>query len=297
VINPAPFVTVIAISYNQEMYVIDTLNSIRNQTYAHIQLIVSDDGSTDNTKSLIRKWLKENWPDAKFLDHANNMGVTRNLNSALPFIEGEYYQFIGCEDVMLPHKIETQVKLLQQHTDAAIVYSDMYLMNETGYIDNKTYYKKYPDNVPQSGALYGELIKKCFVATPTALMRSDVVKKLKKYNEHLDIDDYDFWVRASKEFNFLYHNDVTMYYRELPKSVSKRDGIFRFRNRFLLYYLNYDKREPYKKVFNERLMFSLKNLRSLHYKKTPWFALKAFTKTGEKKFLFYSIRSCMLFIR
>lgn len=286
-----PLVTIVAISYNQEKFVIDSLNSIKGQTYPNIQLIIADDGSKDGTKKLIENWIIENNSSAIFLNHPVNMGVTKNLNSALPYIKGEYYQFLGCEDEMMPNKIAKQVQLLQQNKQFSIVYSDMQRMSPNGEVDNLTHYQALTYNIPRSGDLYKHLIERCFVATPTALMKIEVLEEIGGDNENMEINDHDFWMRASKKFKFLYDASVTMKYRVMPESLSNKQGIIKFKNRFLLYYFNYDKREEYRDLFNSKIMFNAKNLFALRYKKSTYFFLKAFFKTGIYKLLILSIRS------
>jgi glycosyltransferase involved in cell wall biosynthesis len=285
-----PLVTIVAVCYNQEKYVCDTLNSVLNQTYPNIQFIIADDGSSDQSKQLISQWMAQYCPDAIFLNHPVNQGVTKNLNSALPYIKGDFYQFIGCEDNMLPRKIETQVNLFLAEPSADIVYSDMCLMDENGVLHEQTHYEQNYEEVPMNGDVYEELIKRCFITTPTALMRTKVLLALGGDNETMEINDYDFWLKASRKFQFLYHDDITMHYRVVPTSLSNRQGIIRFRNNFLVYYYNYDKRQPYREIFNFRLLFNVRNLAAQQYKYAPLYALKAFSKTMQPVYLFLCAR-------
>jgi glycosyltransferase involved in cell wall biosynthesis len=288
-------VSIIAISYNQEEYIIATLNSILSQTYINIQLIICDDGSTDSTKILIEDWIKCKCPNAIFINHPYNIGITKNLNSALPFIKGEYYQFVGCEDEMLPHKIESQVKILENNKDISIVYSDMYRMNKNGIIEPQTHFEKNNYNIPRSGWIYKYLLERCFVSTPTALMRTRVLFAIGGDNEKLGVNDYDFWIRASKNFKFYYQKDITMKYRVLYTSVSNRNGIFMYVNNFLTFAMNYDNRLEYKYKFNHRLLFNVKNLYYLKFKYTSLFAFKAFKHSRNLLFIKYAIASLPLY--
>ncbi len=286
----SPLVTIVAISFNQEKYIVQTLESIKNQSYKNIQLIIADDGSADQTKLIIREWIEKNWVDCLFLDHPKNKGVTKNLNSTLPFVKGEYYQFIGCEDIMLPGKIERQVELLQQNKDFDIVYSDMYRINEHGEMLDGTHYKVNSYNIPQSGFIYENLIDRCFIATPTALMRSKVLFDLHGDNEKLQVNDYDFWLRASRKFKFLFDEKPTMQYRILSTSISQRGGCFVFQNGFTMFYMNYDSRIPYKEKFNRRLLHGIKSLDGLKCKQTTMYSLKGFFKTGLFEFIKYAFK-------
>jgi glycosyltransferase involved in cell wall biosynthesis len=285
-----PLVTILAISYNQEKYIRQTLDSIKAQTYKNIQLIIADDGSADNTKTIIKDWITNTWPDCIFLDHQVNKGVTKNLNSALPYIKGDFYQFIGCEDMMMPDKIERQVALLAGNNEYDIVYSDMVRIDEHGKLYELSHYKANSYNIPQSGFIYENLIDRCFVATPTALMRTKVLFTLGGDNEALQVNDYDFWLRAAKQFKFLYDETPTMQYRIISTSISNKRGCFVFRNGFSMFYLNYDNRKPYRQKFDQRLFHGIKNLAGLKCKDTTAFAVKAFFKTRKPGFIKYALR-------
>lgn len=285
-----PLVTIVAISYNQERYVLDALNSIKNQTYKNIQLIIADDGSKDRTKELISAWITDNWPHALFLNHPQNQGVTKNLNSALPYVKGEFYQFFGCEDSLLPNKIEIQVTLLLNNPEYSIAYSDMIRMDVDGNHFPKTFYTFKDTNVPRSGWVYEYLLERCFISTPSALMRTEVVRSLGGDNEKLGVNDYDFWIRASRKFQFIYHKDVTIHYRVLPTSISARKGIFVYKNGFLMLYYNYDNRKEYKPIFDKKMQAGLTALFRMKYKKAPVFAFMAFIKSGKFLFLLRSIK-------
>ena len=292
-----PLVTILAVSYNQEKYVLETLNSIKAQTYPNIQLIIADDGSKDNTKQLIRGWIAEHRPGTLFLDHPINMGLTRNLNSASSYILGEYYQHIGCEDNMLPNKIELQVNYFLQHPEADIIYSDMYIMDENGVLFDKSMYERplSEDFYPFTGDVYCQMIKRCFITTPTHLIKTSVRTELGGYNEKLDIDDFDFWMRASRRgYSFYYHPEKTMQYRIVPGSLSDTHGNFAYRNFFLVYYLNYDNRLPHRLKFDERLLFALKNLISLKFEKSALYAFRVFIKTKKPIFILYTLKAIVI---
>lgn len=286
-----PLVTIVAISYNQERYVIDALNSIKNQTYKNIQLIIADDASKDGTKDLIKNWIAENWPNAIFLNHTHNKGIPKNLNSALPYIKGKYYQFLGCEDNLLPKKISLQVKLLEENPEYGVVYTDMQRMDVNGKLEEKTQYTFKNTNVPISGWVYDALLERCFISTPSALMRTEVLFSIGGDNEKLEVNDYDFWIRASKKYQFLYNPAVTIQYRVLPTSVSNKKGIFVYRNGFLMLYFNYDRRKKYRKIFNKKMRTGIVLLKDLKFRKTAIFSLKAFIKSGDLKFLFYAFKT------
>ncbi|HVX50754.1 MAG TPA: glycosyltransferase [Chitinophagaceae bacterium] len=285
-----PLVTIITVCYNQERWVEETLNSIKNQTYPNIQLIVADDGSKDNSKQVIRKWIAENMPGARFIDHTINLGLTKNLNSALPYIKGEYFQAFGCDDIMMPDKIESQVQLLEENKDAAVIFSDMYFINTVGEKLPGSYFEKHAYKKPRSGTIYKDLIDRFIISAPSVLQRTSLLAELGGYNETLDFEDHEFFLRAAKKHPYLYTDNKTVLYRITGESLStKRNELKFFKNSFLIYYQNFDSRREYKPLFIKKLLFYAKNLYYQKFKYTYSFCIKAFTKTGNWQFLKYGI--------
>ncbi|QEC69084.1 glycosyltransferase [Panacibacter ginsenosidivorans] len=286
-------VSIIAVCYNQAAYVADTLNSIKAQTYPNIQLIVADDGSEDGSKEVIKNWIAQNDPSAIFIDHQKNLGLTKNINSALPYIKGDYFQVFGCDDIMLPDKIERQVALLQANKDAGIVYSDMQLIDKEGHDLPLTYFQKHAYKQPFSGDHYESLINRIIPAAPTVLIKKGVLEKTGYYNEKLDYEDYDYFLRAAKHYSFIYEPTITVKYRVLESSLSNHNvyPVKYFRNLFTVLYSNYDTRKQYRQQFNDRLLFCIKNLYSLKYKNAFGLFSKALLKTGDTRLLKYTIAS------
>ena len=286
-------VSIIAVCYNQVQYVIDTLNSIKAQTYPHIQLIIADDGSTDGSKEMIQEWIQANDPSVVFISHKTNLGLTKNINSALPHIKGDYFQVFGCDDLMLPDKISTQIKILETNKNAGVVYSDMQMIDKNAVDLSYTYYEKHLYKQPFSGDHYESLINRIIIAAPTVLIKTEVLKKTGNYNEQLDYEDYDFFLRAAKYYTFIYESSVTVRYRVLETSLSNYNiyPVKYFKNLFIVMYCNYDKRKNYRKLFNDKLLFCIKNLYSLRYSHAPFLFFKALLKTKDMRMVKYSAAS------
>jgi glycosyltransferase involved in cell wall biosynthesis len=289
--NNFPLVTIIAVCYNQERYVAETLDSIKAQIYPNIQLIVADDGSTDGSKKIIQQWIKENYPDAIFIDHKKNLGLTKNINSAIPFIKGKYYQVFGCDDIMFPDKIKTQVSLLEQHSDIDVAYSDMELMDDAGNPLNQTYFQKHTYKKPFSGEHYDALIERIIISAPSVLIRTSVLQKLKNYNPSLDYEDYDFFLRAAKESRFIFTPVSTVRYRVTGNSLSTTPDqqLKYFTNALIIFLSNYDKRKLYREKFNTKILFIIKNLYALKCRQCGIYSVKAFLRTGNLQLLKYAV--------
>lgn len=123
-----PLVSVPVITYNSSKTVLETLDSIYNQTYQNLELIVSDDCSTDNTVEICREWIdahKERFVRTELLTMGKNTGVSANSNRAKANCRGEWVKGIAGDDMLLPDCIQSYVEYVHEHPNAMIVFSRM----------------------------------------------------------------------------------------------------------------------------------------------------------------------------
>lgn len=118
-----PLVSVPVITYNSSKYVLETLESIKAQTYHNIELIISDDCSTDNTIELCKQWVgdnKDRFIRTQIITSKVNTGVSANLNRAEAVCQGEWMKGTAGDDLLMPNCITDCVAYVQQHPD--IIY-------------------------------------------------------------------------------------------------------------------------------------------------------------------------------
>src|SRR4051812_42158850 len=113
-----PLVSIIIPCYNQGVYLKDALTSCLTQTYPQLEIIVVDDGSTDNTREIAMMY-----PQVRYL-YQDNHGPGSARNRGFQNSKGDLIQFLDADDLLLPTKIERCVEGFQQDSDAAVVYSD-----------------------------------------------------------------------------------------------------------------------------------------------------------------------------
>ena len=138
-------VSVIVITYNSAQYVLQTLESIKRQTYKNIELIVSDDRSSDNTISICKDWVIENkhiFRNVKVLQTPSNGGICHNYNYALQQANGEWIKYIAGDDILEDNCIERFVANIKPNI---FLYTCItkHLQNETGEI--ALYSTRIPD--------------------------------------------------------------------------------------------------------------------------------------------------------
>jgi len=214
-----PLVSVICLSYNHEAYVVEALNSIINQTYPNIELLIADDCSTDNSVEMIQNWL-ENHPEVHFLANEKNLGNTKTFNQLAKKAKGEFIIDLAADDVLLPNCIEKQITTFQnsKYKNLGIVYGNLIEMDENGnFISN--YYTE--EDYPESGDIYkmvvGRTTKICSVSS---MIKKSVLEKLGYYDENLAYEDLDLWIRTSRDFDFEYIPEVLAKKRIVSDSLS-----------------------------------------------------------------------------
>jgi glycosyltransferase involved in cell wall biosynthesis len=111
-----PLVSVGIVTYNQEKFIADCIDSVINQTYEHITIAIADDASSDATPSIVREYANR-YSNIKAVLAAENKGIAHNINRALQSLEGDYLVILDGDDLMYPTKVEQQVNYLEENAD------------------------------------------------------------------------------------------------------------------------------------------------------------------------------------
>jgi glycosyltransferase involved in cell wall biosynthesis len=215
-----PAVTVIALCYNHERFLLDCLESIRAQTFQDFELIVTDDCSRDRSPQMIADWLAAHYPHARFIRHTANRGICATLNEALAAAQGTHISMIATDDVWQPHKLESQVVLAQTlDADTAVIYSDAEQMNEEGQLLPTRFLEAHGVTDPPKGSVFGRLANGNFIPAMTTLIRRDALLAVGGYDERLNYEDYDMWLRLADRYAFHFQPQATARYRIVASSM------------------------------------------------------------------------------
>jgi len=232
-------VSVIVPTYNRARLVRAAVQSILAQTYKNFEIVVVDDGSTDDTKSA----LDGIDPRVRYIAQAN-AGAAAARNTAMARARGEFFAFLDSDDEWLPWKLEAEVALMRHHPDAALVWTDMSAIGLDGELVAerylRTYYSAYdlvrieewmapaamprkiaaiaPAGVAGAPLRKGELFPALFlgnlVHTSTLLMRREVIARAGVFNVTMPCaEDYDLWLRASRGAKYLFLDVPSIRYR------------------------------------------------------------------------------------
>lgn len=218
-----PLVTVIGISYNHAPFIKEALESIWAQGYENLQVILLDDTSTDGSPSRIQELIADK-ADVTFLPHEKNHGYTATFNEGLALAKGKYIIDFALDDIMLPGFIEKSVEALEaagnsygvSFTDAAYIDAQSTEIDQHAALLKK---KGLVSTMPQ-GDIFEMVLKRYFICTPTMVIRRVVFDRIGGYDESLAYEDFDFWVRSSRYFRYVYTDEVLMKKRKLETSMS-----------------------------------------------------------------------------
>jgi len=218
-----PLVTVIALCYNHEKFLLECLEGIHQQTYQNIELIIVDDASTDRSPQLIDEWLQRYNRKATFVKQTKNGGVCRSLNRALEYATGKYVAITATDDCWLPSKIQDQVKYFEPLPEnVAVVYSDAFVMDEKGDLVADRFIKRFGrrDGFPQ-GTVFSCLVEGNFIPAMATLVRRSSYEKVGPFDETLCYEDYDMWLRLAERFDFAFCEKIGTKYRVVSNSLSQ----------------------------------------------------------------------------
>lgn len=223
-------ISVVVPTYNSASFISDTIDSILNQSYTSIELIVVDDASKDNTVDVVRSYSDSR---IKLISLKENHHVCTACNKAFEEIKGKYTAFCGHDDIWHEDKLEKQINFLEQNREYAICFS------WASIIDEKK--KNISDLEPTLHTLFHqanrtreEWISKlvlqgnCLCA-PSALIRTPFLEKIGSYNSaFVQLQDYEMWLRALLQGNiYVYPEELVSYRRfqnESMLSSTKDDG-------------------------------------------------------------------------
>ncbi len=205
-------VSVPVITYNSSNTILETLESIKSQTYQNIELIISDDCSTDNTVDICRNWIeinKDRFSRTELLVVEKNTGVTSNANRAHEACQGEWVKGIAGDDILLPNCIEEYMKYVNEHPDAIYVFSKAEVFgNDTVKVERMSRFFKYEfftDWTVEQQLGYLLAVDNCIPAM-ALFVNKKKEKKIECDTRVPNLEDLPNWInllRAGVHFDFI----------------------------------------------------------------------------------------------
>lgn len=205
-------ISVIMPTYNRQDFICEAIDSALNQTWKNLELIVVDDGSTDNTKELLNNYSY----DRRFkYRYQENQGQCVARNRGLKEAKGHFIAFLDSDNIWFKDKLEKQMRIVACNTEYDVFLGDGIRIDEKGAEIPGNNMKRY------SGCVTKYLIRDNFVSMNTTLVNKSCFDDLGGMDESVRVgDDYELWLRLSTKYKFHYTPDNYIKYRVMPNQIS-----------------------------------------------------------------------------
>ena len=225
-----PLVSVVTASYQMGHYVCAAVDSVLTQDYAHVEVIVVNDGSTDDTRDRLARY--EGDERVKVI-HQENQGQTVAKNAGLAAARGKYVGFCDADNLWRQGKLSKQVPVLEANPAIGVVYGDISLIDGEGEPLPPLGTRRYEGNIT------AKLLVDNFVTFNTTLVPRRILEEVGGFDESLRMAiDYNLWLNISLKYEFKYIDQPLVDYRIWGGQMSHRTGermenFFRLLEKFL----------------------------------------------------------------
>jgi glycosyltransferase involved in cell wall biosynthesis len=233
-----PLVSVVIPVFNAEETIVEALESVSCQTYSPIELVVVDDGSTDNTTEVINnyhQWHLKNCQEKTPIEfryiHQENGGPSKARNTGIMASNGEYIAFLDADDLWTGDKLEKQLRIFSREPSVDIVFTDVKISRlRNNQIEEFTVFHKKKLSTDFFGHEFivvdpfEKLMKLNFMPTPSVVARRACFDNGRLFNEkRRHVEDWELWLKMSLSLNFAYVKDVCVHVREMGDGLSSNE--------------------------------------------------------------------------
>ena len=189
-------VSVIIPTFNRAYVLERAIASVLNQTYKNFELIIVNDGSTDNTQALLEKYQEHK------VFHTQNHGVSRARNFALKYAQGEWIAFLDSDDEWLPDKLEKQINYIQENPNYLLVHGDEIWVRNGVRVNPKSKHAKGGEDQFKAS------LKLCAISPSVALIKRDLLVEFSGFRSDYPVcEDYDLWLKITQKYPIGYINE------------------------------------------------------------------------------------------
>ena len=210
-------VSIIVTTFNRAHMVIETIDSILNQTFNDFELIVVDNCSSDNTEEVIKAYTDER---IRYFKHDNGGIIAVNRNYGINQARGEYLAFCDDDDLWLPEKLEKQMLEFEKENQIGLVCSNAIIFDENGEVG-----EFHKTELPDSNFTLKSLVWQNSVICSSVLVKKRAIDDVGLMDESPEIfsaEDYELWLRVAQKYRIKYIELPLMKYRTHPGSYKKK---------------------------------------------------------------------------
>lgn len=241
--NKEALVSVVIITYKSANTVLETLESIKAQTYNNLELIVSDDCSPDNTVQVVEDWLKRNsdaFSRTCLLKNTQNMGPSGNLNKGYKEAKGIWIKSLAGDDMLVPEAIKTYMDFAHKHPENPIFTAKMKAFSPNGEScerDQKGLENLYSKmRVSSREQQYYCALRSHILAGPGLFMKKSFYNEIGGFNERYPMgEEYDFELRVFKKVFVPVLDEYLVNWRVSPTSLSHKMSLTSVQSDYLFF--------------------------------------------------------------
>ena len=241
-----PSVSVIIPTYNRAFIIRKSVDSVLQQTFRDFEVIVVDDGSTDNTREVLVAY-----GDKLHYSFKKNGGIASARNHGLKIAAGEYIAFLDSDDYWKPEKLQQQVACFREHPEFGLVATRCI----TNTVDEN--FQTISDNKKRrsgkSGWIYGDLFFRNFIRTSSVMIKNECFREIGLFDENLPrFEEIDMWLRIARKYPVGFINDTLTVYTQRPREM-RHDNIQGRKIWIQVLEKNYDPDLIPKAAYNKRM--------------------------------------------
>lgn len=239
-IESFPLVSIIIPVYNHASYIKQTLESIASDTYPHKEIVLINDGSTDNSHEVITKWIELN-KERIVINYLNreNKGVSETINELIDRSLGRYIVGLGSDDYLINNTIAARVSLLQSNPSKLMVIGDAIVVDGEGSITHESgnfgFHHGVKENYFTDKGLKYEIIRNWSVVGPVGMVDRKLYDVIGRYDDKLIVEDWDFYLRAvAKDLIIFLNQKVAAYRIHGNNTISNPKTLVKFRHSIMI---------------------------------------------------------------
>jgi len=208
-----PLVTIITPTYNRAAFLPQAIDGVLAQTYENFELIIVDDGSTDNSPEILSEYQSKD--ERIRVYRQENQGQSIARNKAITEARGEFICFLDSDNYWAPDKLEQQLNLFETNPSVDVIYGDIVTVDENSIELSRKNMKRYSGNISRW------MLRDNCVSMNTAMARRRCFDEMGGMSGQRRVaDDYDLWLRFSARYRFLYVPEYWAYYRVMEDQIS-----------------------------------------------------------------------------
>jgi glycosyltransferase involved in cell wall biosynthesis len=205
-----PLVSVVIPCYNQGHFLEEAIQSAKNQTYSNIEIIIVNDGSTDNTSTMLKSL-----NGIKYVEQAN-LGLPNARNRGTTESNGKYVIFLDADDLLYPDAVEKNIYRLMQDPSLAFVSGRYTRINEMGEEWHSRYHQINKDH-------YVEMLQTNYIGNPAAVLYTRWILDIYPFDNSIKIkgcEDYDHYLKITRMYTVAHHHEFISIYRKHEHNMS-----------------------------------------------------------------------------